>query len=603
MSYFLLNFPQFHYEDPETGLPAVDWKVYTFKAGTTELTDTYSNKECTTPNTNPVILDANGNAVIYTNKNLKIILTTPDNDQNTPHLTQDYLNVEQEYYVRGTEVSVVNNLYTVTSTPAQSALTDDLLLIFNPSADNADTFTTQVFTGTGINDARFYGVYTGTTSGSTFEVEIDGIGPDTFKWRKDSEAYTTGVVITGVEQTLKEGITILFTKTSGHTLTDKWTLTTERPVRVNLDGLGAKLVYKNVGGDLQVLDGGDMKAGYPVMLVYTVASDAWTLINQSAPVITPGTVSVERPRKELNDDYTVSLADNGWELSFVGTHAVTLPPASNFANSFVYINNVGTGTITINADGTDVIFFPGWDTGFSSITLAPDDYTGVQLGSNSVDWHTLVALGDPARTVVFTAGETWTRPWYLKFLKGCLCVGGGGAGGGTAHPANTDGGGGGGGGAVAYRFNIDISASATVAVGIGAGGTGSAGANGGDGGDTTFGAFLTGEGGKGGTAGQPGPGTGGAGGNHSLYTLANNHIAFNGTAGGDGIVELTDTGYGGAGGNSGDNRGQGGAATVAPGNGADGGLYGGGGAGSMHKGGAAAYAGGDGTAGFCIIWW
>lgn len=48
--------------------------------------------------------------------------------------------------------------------------------------------------------------------------------PNTFKWKKDSGAYTTGVAITGSVQTLQEGVQITFVAKYGHTLGDVWTI-------------------------------------------------------------------------------------------------------------------------------------------------------------------------------------------------------------------------------------------------------------------------------------------------------------------------------------------------------------------------------------------
>lgn len=82
------------------------------------------------------------------------------------------------------------------------------------------------FTGTGLDDATSGGTYTG-ASDATFTVIIDGTGtPDTFKWKKDSGSFTTGVSITGSAQTLTEGVTITFSATTGHTSGDQWVFTT-----------------------------------------------------------------------------------------------------------------------------------------------------------------------------------------------------------------------------------------------------------------------------------------------------------------------------------------------------------------------------------------
>jgi len=58
-----------------------------------------------------------------------------------------------------------------------------------------------------------------------YKVQIDGTGsPNTFKWSDDggSSWDATGVSITGLDQTLNNGVTIRFDSTIGHTLNDYW---------------------------------------------------------------------------------------------------------------------------------------------------------------------------------------------------------------------------------------------------------------------------------------------------------------------------------------------------------------------------------------------
>ncbi len=60
-------------------------------------------------------------------------------------------------------------------------------------------------------------------------VADDGTGtwekiPNTYKWKKDSGAYTTGVAMTGSAQTLQDGVTVTFASRHGHTVTDVWTV-------------------------------------------------------------------------------------------------------------------------------------------------------------------------------------------------------------------------------------------------------------------------------------------------------------------------------------------------------------------------------------------
>jgi hypothetical protein len=80
------------------------------------------------------------------------------------------------------------------------------------------------FTGTGVDDAAFYGYFTGPTV-TTYYVRVDSTGtPDTFEWSKDNFATTvaTGVAITGGEQLLDNNIKIKFDTTTGHTSGDVW---------------------------------------------------------------------------------------------------------------------------------------------------------------------------------------------------------------------------------------------------------------------------------------------------------------------------------------------------------------------------------------------
>lgn len=76
-----------------------------------------------------------------------------------------------------------------------------------------------------LEDISLTGTYTGSEA-ATFDVEIDAEGtPDTFKWRKNDGAYTTGVAITGAAQLLSDGISVTFAATTGHSYSFSWTIT------------------------------------------------------------------------------------------------------------------------------------------------------------------------------------------------------------------------------------------------------------------------------------------------------------------------------------------------------------------------------------------
>jgi predicted CXXCH cytochrome family protein len=94
----------------------------------------------------------------------------------------------------------------------------------DPYGDDDTEIRATVFNGSGLDDATSGGTYIGTDN-AFYDVQIDGTGsPDTFQWRKDGGAWTSGISITGGSQTLSDGVTVTFGATTGHTLDDLWTI-------------------------------------------------------------------------------------------------------------------------------------------------------------------------------------------------------------------------------------------------------------------------------------------------------------------------------------------------------------------------------------------
>lgn len=101
--------------------------------------------------------------------------------------------------------------------------TKESLFIRIPAAAVSITNAAQTatsFVGSGLNDVTFGGAYTGTDAVS-FTVVVQTTGtPDTFKWKKNDGAYTTGVAMTGAAQALSDGVTVTWAATTGHTAGD-----------------------------------------------------------------------------------------------------------------------------------------------------------------------------------------------------------------------------------------------------------------------------------------------------------------------------------------------------------------------------------------------
>jgi len=648
MPYVRVTYPQIQCLD-NNGNFAMGYEVTVYKAGTATALTSYSDRGCTTPNTNPVILDARGEASIFLKEAAKLLFSAPG--ASTAIWTIDYYGEFQANFTTGSATPVTShNNYVVDTVPPVTALENNFMLLMTPDVDNADTITSAVFTGTGVEDLSVSGAYVGSTSGSIFSVEIDAtvqlppIAPvahlsttagsvttgnhfikqsavtaegetttggasnqvvadnthkidvdgipaiageitgynvymtkaggstyylvnaapittisyaiditdavlethdeeptgnttgagttDSFKWKKDGGAETTGVAITGAAQSLSEGVKVTFSSLTGHVKGDIWAITVETPTRVNLDSLGNLIVYKNKGADIVPIEGGDMQAGYGAQLFLNGALNAWLLSNPATPVISSPTISATRYRKNLTADYTMVLADQGKELSCIGTFTVTLMDCPDFAEKFLYIKNTGNGAITIDA-GSYLIKGYGNSSGSSTFLLARNIEL-VQLATDGIDWHILSMVVSPSSGGGSTGGYDvynipgtfyWTCPVGVTSIS--ISVQGGGGGGGCSSWGDGLYGYAGAPGTIDTDSALVVTPGDTYTVYVAHGGAGAPGSGGGAdgaaGGTSTFktaGAVLLMS------------GAGGAGGLKDAPTLADTVPVGNGGAGG-----------------------------------------------------------------------
>lgn len=100
---------------------------------------------------------------------------------------------------------------------------------------------TLAFTGAGLQDLTPGTAYN-QTSMATFTITIDGTGsPNTFSWSKtggSGSASASGVSITGSAQTLSDGFQITFGATTGHTMSNSWTIKCFPRARMYWDSSG-----------------------------------------------------------------------------------------------------------------------------------------------------------------------------------------------------------------------------------------------------------------------------------------------------------------------------------------------------------------------------
>lgn len=262
--YIRVTYPKIQCFDNNGNL-AAGYYIYTYNAGLSSAATTYSDRLLTVPNTNPVVLDARGEADIYTAVAIKLILTVAGGDPASPIWTEDYYGEQQNTtIISGSATSDDFNNYVFNPSPAFTVLPDPLVLILNVDKNNKDTLTgttnrtpiNVTFSGGGFNDGTFSGPYIGTTPNSVFTVQIDGTqfqgtglndltwggmspvsgnvytvvistaaGTDKFQWKKNGGTLSAEVAITGAAQALSDGVTVTFAATTGHTAGDLWNCT------------------------------------------------------------------------------------------------------------------------------------------------------------------------------------------------------------------------------------------------------------------------------------------------------------------------------------------------------------------------------------------
>jgi hypothetical protein len=515
------------------GALATGYKVYTCTPGTDTLASSWSNRTLSSLNANPIILDARGQAQIFSNTALKLVFCTPASTGPTNGVIQsdDYLQEQTEdpFDIVTADTGTTYNNYTATTVPPYLSLTTPFMLILIPDVDNVDTMGATIFTGSGKNDIQFRGPYTGTTSGSVFTIEVLTAGtPDTIRWNKDGGAWAS-LTLTAAWQTLIEGIQFKASEVNGHTPGETWTVEVTTPAKFNFCSLGSYPVYKNMGGTMKALDGGDLKANIPATLVWS--GSEWILNNPATETYDTSIVTGTRERKQVTTNYTLLATDAGNLVDCLNTTgiAITLNPATNYNGMFFYIRAGGAGDVTVTVTGSEDIFSEQNPEGATTYVLVGDAGKTIQIQCNGVSFEVLTGSTRKVTTQSFTtvgAGGSYTHTPGAKYL--ITLVRAGGAGGGANN------GGGGGGGGVAIEM-ISVSAlTEPVTVTIGAGGTAGTGlGDGGAGGVSSFGAYSSATGGAGGIGSG---GSGGAGG-----TGTGGDVSISGQDG-----ETAASGYGGA---------------------------------------------------------
>jgi hypothetical protein len=211
--------------------------------------------------------------------------------------------------------------------------------------------------------------------------------------------------------------------------------------------------------------------------------------------------SIVRVARTSNTELAAANLGNLIDITS-GTFTQTFAAAATLGDGwYVYIENSGTGNITLDPNSSETI------DGLTSFIMYPGEVRLIQCDGTALRSIVLNSF-----FATFTTTGTFTKPPGYSYFSGLLW-GGGGGGGRTGTLSFQPGGGGGG---ACVPFNVpNASVGSSVTVTIGAGGAGRASpqvAQGSAGGTSSFGTIVSAYGGGGGGASGSANSMGGGGG-------------------------------------------------------------------------------------------
>lgn len=147
-----INTPKFR-AFTNAGAPLAGGKLYSYAAGTTTPKATYTDYTATVANTNPVILDANGEANIWLDGNYKIVL---NNSADVLQWSVDNLSslTSQISYAGGTVTGTADALIVASVTPTNFSLITNASVMIVPVVDNTGIAATINVASSGVKSIK-----------------------------------------------------------------------------------------------------------------------------------------------------------------------------------------------------------------------------------------------------------------------------------------------------------------------------------------------------------------------------------------------------------------------------------------------------------------
>ncbi len=213
MSANILTNPLFRAFDA-SGNPLAGGKLYTYKAGTTTPKATYTDATLTTPHTNPIILDAEGSAVIWLEGAYKLDLYSATDVQQNDYPIDNVSSFVQDYNLYTTTGSA--NSYILTTGSSLSFLEDGFFVDVKFNVANTGASTINI-DGLGIKQILKQGnlnlvsgdldtvkIYRLIYDGTNFQIQSSSL-PNTLSF---TTIQSTNVIAQNVQATGSAGVDI-----------------------------------------------------------------------------------------------------------------------------------------------------------------------------------------------------------------------------------------------------------------------------------------------------------------------------------------------------------------------------------------------------------
>ncbi|AKA60329.1 hypothetical protein P26218_26 [Rhodoferax phage P26218] len=402
------------------GAPLVGGKVYTYDAGTNTPRTTYSDAAATVPNTNPVVLDARGEATIFWAGAYKVILKdaadvtiwTVDNITSA-----DIVDIGLQPKFSASVATSIGG-YPVGYVLQDNAGLNSYVNIV--AANTTDFNTTPASIGVSwIPYAGQRATQAGTNSSAPAAGTVNAI----------TAAFSPAVIA------LLDGMCLRFRPTGANSVTNP----TFSP-----NGLTAKTIVK--GANSPLVSGDIAGAGGWAQIQYDLTLDKWVLLNPATPAIGSGLIFSGITGYSANT--TLTTGNYGNFIYVNGTFTLTLPvaDASNIGKT-ITCYGYAAASVTVATQSSQLLYYQGTNTATSAVTIGVGDtvtfvnYNGtawMAMGANALGTGQTYSNVTGSRVLGTTYTNTTGKP---IFVIGCITFGAG---------------------AGAYNFNVAGSAVGTI---------------------------------------------------------------------------------------------------------------------------------------------